>query len=42
MAKTRKDIERDLLTSMRQAVEFAKGVRKGYLVHKFLTGRCPS
>lgn len=35
MAKTRKGIEKDLLASMRQAVEFAKGARKGYRVHEF-------
>jgi hypothetical protein len=41
MAKTRKGIEKGLLISMRQAVEFAKGARKGYVVHEFTSGRCP-
>jgi putative transcriptional regulator len=35
MAKTRKTIEKDLLASMKQALDFAKGARKGYLVHEF-------
>ena len=35
MTKTRKSVEKDLLASMAQAVAFAKGARKGYLVHTF-------
>lgn len=35
MGKTRKGIEKDLLASMKQAVAFAKGARKGYVVHTF-------
>lgn len=35
MAKARKRIEKDLLTSMGQAAAFAKGARKSYRVHEF-------
>ena len=35
MSKRRKGIKKDVLASMRQAVEFAKGTRKGCVVHEF-------
>jgi putative transcriptional regulator len=35
MGKTRTSIEKDLLASMAQAVQFAKGARKGFVVHAF-------
>ena len=35
MARARKGIEKGLLASMAQAVAFAKGARRGYLVYTF-------
>jgi hypothetical protein len=34
VANTRKGIEKNLLTSMKQTVAIANGARKGYLVHE--------
>lgn len=35
MAKARKSIEAELIASMAQAVEFAKGKRAGFRIHEF-------